>query len=158
MHRKVSKNRSKNMAAISGKDTKPELLLRSYLHKNGLRYRLHCEQLPGRPDLVFPRSKAVIFVHGCFWHSHNCQKFSVPKTNKEFWARKLYQNQKRDEENIASLLLQRWRVLIVWECALRGKTSICPRLIVEEIRAWIYQHTTNFLEIRGNGSQAYKSA
>nr|WP_217988362.1 DNA mismatch endonuclease Vsr [Aliifodinibius salipaludis] len=93
--------RSYNMSQITGKDTKPEMMVRKFLHSNGFRYRLHVKDLPGKPDLVLPKYNSVIFVHGCFWHAHeNCEFFNIPKTRTEWWKEKLYGNKERDERNI----------------------------------------------------------
>lgn len=112
--------RRANMARIRGRDTKPEVAIRRGLHGRGLRFRLHRKDLLGRPDLVFPRHGAVIFVHGCFWHGHECPMFKWPRTRREFWETKITKNQERDQIAIVSLRDQGWRVLTVWECALRG--------------------------------------
>ena len=109
------------MSRIRGADTRPERLLRSGLHKAGLRYRLHKSDLEGRPDIVLPRHRAVIFVHGCFWHQHpGCRDATFPKTREKFWATKFAQNKLRDERQIAALLGADWRVLVVWGCALKA--------------------------------------
>ena len=108
------------MSHIKGRDTKPEMIIRRGLHARGLRFRLHCKELPGRPDLVFPKHRAVIFVHGCFWHAHDCALFKWPQTRKEFWSRKITKNQERDRIALSLLKDQGWRVLTVWECALKG--------------------------------------
>lgn len=109
-----------NMSRIRGRDTKPEMTIRRGLHARGLRFRLHRKDLPGRPDLVFPRHRAVIFVHGCFWHGHDCPMFKWPETRQEFWREKIRKSRERDQRSFASLRDQEWRVLTVWECALRG--------------------------------------
>ena len=112
--------RSANMAAIRGRDTRPEIIVRRSLHAAGFRYRLHARNLPGRPDIVLPRHRAVILVHGCFWHQHpGCREAAKPKTREEFWREKFEGNSRRDARQIKALLAQHWRVLIVWECALR---------------------------------------
>ena len=113
--------RSRNMARIHGANTAPERLFRSGLHRAGFRFRLHSRQLPGRPDLVLPKYSAVVFVHGCFWHCHpGCANATTPKTRADFWAQKLNGNRRRDVSQIRSLLKARWRVLVVWECALKS--------------------------------------
>lgn len=113
--------RSQNMSRIRGVHTRPERILRSGLHKAGLRYRLHQTDLEGRPDIVLRRYGAVIFVHGCFWHQHpGCRDATSPKTREKFWGTKFAQNKLRDERQIAALLGADWRVLIVWECALKA--------------------------------------
>ena len=105
-----------NMSQIHSKDTKPELIVRKWLWSNGYRYRLHRKDLPGKPDIVFPKYKAVIFIHGCFWHKHNCKYGSTPKTNKNFWKIKLNSNVERDKRNIRKIKKLHWRVLVIWEC------------------------------------------
>lgn len=112
-----SAKRSRMMAGIKGKNTKPELVVRKLVHGMGFRYRLHRKDLPGSPDLVFPRLKKVIFVHGCFWHRHPECKFAyTPKSNVHFWLNKLEGNTRRDERVLAALDALGWKVLIVWEC------------------------------------------
>lgn len=130
--------RSKIMASVGQKDTGPEILLRSALHKRGLRYRLHDRGLPGSPDLVFPRFRAVIFVHGCYWHSHGCYRSTVPETRRDFWSKKFRDNKERDERQILQLLENGRRVLIVWECALIGKTSRPTGCVADAVSAWLY--------------------
>lgn len=112
--------RSRMMSGIQGKNTRPELLVRKYLHGRGLRFRLHVKELPGKPDLVFPKYKTVVFVHGCFWHRHpGCKYASTPNSRKQFWENKLSENVERDAYQIAALGGMGWRVLVVWECELR---------------------------------------
>lgn len=122
MPEKISQEtRSRMMSGIRGRDTKPELLVRQYLHSAGFRFRLFRKDLPGRPDIVLPRWNVVVFVHGCFWHGHpGCSLFRVPKTRTEFWTDKISRNSERDEVAIQKLLNQQWRVAVVWECALRA--------------------------------------
>jgi len=111
--------RSERMSRIRGKDSQPELALRRVLHRLGLRYRLHAKDLPGKPDLVFPRYKAVVFVHGCFWHRHEgCKTATTPKSNTPFWVEKFNKNKVRDARAADSLNNLGWRVFIVWECDL----------------------------------------
>lgn len=112
--------RQLNMSRIKGKNTKPEMLIRRGLHARGLRYRLHDRLLPGRPDLVFRKYKAVVFVHGCFWHAHGCVMSKLPTTRQDFWRTKLAANTARDHKAVEALQANGWRVVIVWECALRG--------------------------------------
>jgi DNA mismatch endonuclease (patch repair protein) len=107
------------MSGIRGKNTSPELLVRKALHAQGFRFRIHADHLPGKPDLVLPKYRTVIFVHGCFWHGHDCRYFKVPQTRPEFWLEKIGKNRRRDETQVAELISQGWRVLIVWECAVR---------------------------------------
>jgi DNA mismatch endonuclease (patch repair protein) len=112
--------RSYNMSRIRGKDTKPEMLVRQYLHARGMRYRLHTKDLPGKPDLVFSGLRTVVFVHGCFWHQHEgCRYFVVPKTRTDFWLEKIGRNVANDERQQQELKARGWRVLVVWECELR---------------------------------------
>ena len=117
---KVSEQRSRNMSAIKSKNTKPEIAVRKLLHSMGYRFRLHRKDLPGSPDIVLPKYKTVIFVHGCFWHRHNnCKYATTPKTRKEFWENKFDENVKRDNLNQANLSLKGWKIIILWECQLK---------------------------------------
>jgi DNA mismatch endonuclease (patch repair protein) len=116
------KVRSYNMSQVSGKDTKPEMTVRKFLHSNGFRYRLHVKDLPGKPDLVLSKYNSVIFVHGCFWHLHgDCKYSSIPDTRTEWWKKKLYRNKERDEKDIQDLEEEGWNVVIVWECQLKDR-------------------------------------
>lgn len=116
--------RSYNMSRIKGKDTKPEMLVRKFLHANGYRYRLHVKDLPGKPDIVLPKYKTVIFVHGCFWHGHEgCKYFVVPKTRTDWWLNKINTNKANDIKAIQKLTEQGWRVLTLWECQLKPKVA-----------------------------------
>ncbi|MCH7778553.1 MAG: DNA mismatch endonuclease Vsr [Gemmatimonadetes bacterium] len=130
--------RSRIMARIGRKNTKPEILLRTALHKIGLRYRLHDNDLPGSPDIVFPRFNAVIFIHGCYWHSHGCYRSTVPKTRRDFWTAKFAENRNRDARNVGLLINQGWRVLTVWECALVGKNAEPAEDIADAARVWLH--------------------
>lgn len=118
---RVSAARSRNMAAIKGRDTKPELTVRSALHRAGLRFRLHRKELPGRPDIVLPRFRVVVFVHGCFWHKHNCSRFVWPQTRQKFWRAKLLANVARDRRNRRLLRQLGWRIEQVWECQIASR-------------------------------------
>ena len=129
--------RSEIMSRVGQRDTQPELLLRSALHKAGLRYRLYDKSLPGSPDLTFRRFRCVVFVHGCFWHSHGCYRSTVPKSRREFWKAKFHANKSRDERVMALLQEQGWRVLVVWECALVGKYAWTPERVAKRIRVWL---------------------
>lgn len=114
------KTRSYNMSQIKSKNTKPEIMVRKYLFSKGFRYRLHQKALPGKPDLVLPKYKTVIFIHGCFWHGHEgCRYAVIPKTRTEWWKNKIYQTKVKDCENIAALQTLDWKVLEVWECDLK---------------------------------------
>jgi len=109
--------RSRMMSGIQGKNTKPELLVRKYLHSRGLRFRLHAKELPGKPDLVFPKYKAVVFVHGCFWHQHpECKDAVMPRRNTSYWKNTLEGNILRDQRNIEALKKNGWRCIVIWEC------------------------------------------
>lgn len=140
--------RSKMMAGIRGKNTKPELILRKALFRRGLRYRLHSKDLQGKPDLVFPRFRAVIFVHGCFWHQHNCPLFRLPTTRQDFWKAKLDGNVARNMRQRQSLIETGWRVCVVWECSLRGRARISPETVAEQCHYWL-KSTEDSLEING---------
>ncbi|MFT4469385.1 very short patch repair endonuclease [Arthrobacter sulfonylureivorans] len=121
--------RSAHMAKIRSKDTKPEIMLRRMLHRDGLRYRLHDRRLPGKPDIVFAGRRKVIFVNGCFWHGHDCPVGSrVPKSNTEFWVEKRQRNQKRDALQRTQLLEQGWKYLDVWECEVLANDDIIRRV------------------------------
>lgn len=109
------------MARIKGKDTKPEMLVRRFLHKNGFRYRLHVKDLPGKPDIVLPKYKTVIFIHGCFWHGHEgCKYYTVPKTRSEWWLQKITGNVNNDTKAEEILTAQGWKVLKIWGCELKN--------------------------------------
>lgn len=125
------------MSGIRGKNTRPEIIVRQALHKAGLRFRLHRKDLPGKPDLVLPKYHAVIFVHGCFWHGHGCSLFKWPSTRKEFWHEKINKNIARDRRDIATLLDAGWRVLCIWECALKGRDKLEPDGVVLEVKGWL---------------------
>jgi DNA mismatch endonuclease (patch repair protein) len=129
--------RSLIMSRVGQKDTGPEMILRSVLHRMGFRYRLHDRTLPGSPDLVFPRFGGVIFVHGCYWHSHGCYKSTVPKSRRVFWTDKFAANRERDGRNIRVLIERGWRVMVVWECELLGKKALPPREVAERVREWL---------------------
>ena len=116
----TAEQRRENMRRVRGRDTKPEMVVRRGLHARGLRYCLHDATLPGRPDLVFPRYRTVAFIHGCFWHLHGCAISTVPNTRHDFWLKKLSGNARRDRKSIDVLQAEGWRVLVIWECALRG--------------------------------------
>ena len=127
--RLTSQRRSWNMSRIRATNTKPELLVRSLIHKMGYRYRLHVRELPGCPDIVLPRLKCVVFVHGCFWHQHRgCALAYCPKTRKAFWRSKFKGNVARDRKQLHALAELGWRVLVVWECELRNIDPIAMKL------------------------------
>lgn len=138
--------RSRNMAAIRGKNTLPEKALRSGLFALGLRFRLHARGLPGSPDLVFQKYRAVVFVHGCFWHRHpGCRFTTVPKNNAEFWANKFSANVKRDQVAVGRLHELGWRVAVVWECAVRASPQDAALLL----RSWLRSGQTSDIAIGG---------
>ncbi len=116
--------RSRMMSGIQSKDTKPELLIRKALHAKGFRYSLHPKRLPGKPDIVMPRWRVVIFTHGCFWHWHGCHLSKLPASNTDFWQKKLMGNQLRDEHVKQELVRLGWRIVTIWECATRGKAAL----------------------------------
>lgn len=125
------------MSRIRSRDTKPEIQVRRLLHAAGFRFRLHRKDLPGRPDIVLPKWKAVIDVRGCYWHAHGCHLFQQPKQNREFWSPKLAKNVDRDASNARKLTEAGWRHLIVWECALRGKHKTGETELSSQISRWI---------------------
>lgn len=129
--------RSKNMRAIRAKNTKPELIVRSCLHSAGFRFRLHRKDLPGKPDVVLPRHRVAILVHGCFWHGHACPLFKLPGTRTDFWLQKIRSNRHRDIRDTTLLVNQGWRVLTVWECALKGTQRIDTATMTEFLADWV---------------------
>lgn len=108
--------RSKNMSHIRCKDTKPEIIVRSFLHKNGFRFRKNDKRYPGKPDIVLPKYKTVIYINGCFWHMHDCDRFVFPKSNTDYWINKLNNNRKRDMKHYEDMRKDGWKVILVWEC------------------------------------------
>ena len=132
---KVSEQRSRNMSAIKSKNTKPEIKVRKVLHSMGYRFRLHRKNLPGSPDIVLPKYKTVIFVHGCFWHRHeNCKYASTPKTRQEFWEAKFRENINRDKLNQENLSSKGWKIIVVWECEIKDKDFDLNKLFKNEIK------------------------
>jgi len=140
--------RSRMMAGIRGTDTKPELILRKALHGLGFRFRLHDPKLPGKPDMVFPRYKAVLFAHGCFWHGHDCHLFKMPSSRTDFWRTKIERNRQVDARTNAALAASGWRVGIVWECALKGRARLPLDRVVADCATWL-KSDLSALEIRG---------
>ncbi len=125
------RERSRIMRAVKDRDTAPEMMVRRLIFSMGYRYRLHRKDLPGKPDLVFPHRRKVIFVHGCFWHGHDCRRGArVPKNNREYWERKIARNRERDGQHTADLGRSGWAILIIWECQIR-ETSVCAEQIRE---------------------------
>ncbi len=129
--------RSRNMAAIKGKNTKPELDVRRALHARGFRFRLHRRDLPGNPDLVFPKLKAVIWVNGCFWHGHGCGAARVPLSRIDYWGPKIGRTKVRDAAAVAAISAMGWRSLTIWECSLRGKRSQGLESVVDMAAEWL---------------------
>lgn len=123
--------RSRMMSGIRGKNTRPEIMVRQALHKAGFRFRLHRKDLPGKPDLVLPKYQAAIFVHGCFWHGHDCRYFKIPKTRTDFWMAKIASNSSRDQRDIEALRKLGWRVMIVWECEIRDRKDWLTPLVAD---------------------------
>lgn len=130
MDRLSKKRRSEIMSRIRGKNTSPEMTVRSLVHRLGYRYRLHYKKLLGKPDLAFPGRKKVIFIHGCFWHSHeNCPKGKLPKSNLGYWQPKIEKNKNRDLEITNSINLQGWKVLIIWQCELKRIEQVQDKIV-----------------------------
>lgn len=142
-----SATRSRMMSGIRGQNTKPEVLIRSLLHRRGFRFRLHVRHLPGKPDIVLPRYHAVIFVHGCFWHGHDCPLFKWPSTRPDFWRDKIGRNMANDHKASEDLLASGWRVGIVWECSIRG-TRKNIQDVAQSLSEWL-PSSTPFIEERG---------
>lgn len=132
------------MAAIRAKDTRPELVVRRGLHAKGFRYRLQGKDLPGSPDLVLPKYHAVIFVHGCFWHRHDCPLFRWPQTREDFWRKKINGNANRDSDATSRLLQASWRVGVVWECALKGRGKRPLPEVIDSLSVWLSSDTKKF--------------
>ena len=131
MDRLTPEKRHWNMSRIKSKDTTPELIVRSFLHKNGFRFRLHIKQMPGHPDIVLPKYKTVIEVRGCFWHRHpGCKQTTTPSSNTEFWKAKFKRNVERDQNNLLALQELGWNVVVVWECE-TSKQMFPPRALYE---------------------------
>jgi DNA mismatch endonuclease (patch repair protein) len=140
--------RSRMMSGIRSRDTKPELLLRCGLHKKGFRFRVHAPELPGKPDIVFPRYKAVLLAHGCFWHGHDCHLFKLPSTRQEFWRAKIERNRLVDARAIGALNELGWRVGVVWECALKGRSRWPVDHVIGACAVWLRGDGVAF-EIKG---------
>lgn len=136
------------MAGIRSKNTRPELLIRKALHAKGFRFRLHVKDLPGKPDLVLKKYKVVIFVHGCFWHGHNCYLFKIPQTRTEFWLEKIQRNIINDEKVILALQEKGWRIANVWECALRGRLKLNFTELIDSLSAWILTNENDHMTFR----------
>lgn len=131
------KTRSRMMSGIRAKDTAPEYAVRSMLHRAGFRFRLHYAALAGKPDIVLPKYKAIILVNGCFWHGHDCHLFKWPSSRSEFWHKKINSTRERDMKNLEIYRGAGWRVMVVWECALKGKKRLDASNINEYLCAWL---------------------
>lgn len=131
------------MARFRSKDTKPEVLVRSMLYRAGFRFRVHVKSLPGHPDIVLSKHKSIVQVHGCFWHSHDCHIAGIPKSNQKFWLNKFEKNKERDRSGILRLNALGYKVLVVWECAITGKTSRPANEIAQVLRSWILYDSLN---------------
>lgn len=143
--------RSRMMSGIRGKNTKPELIVRSLLHKQGFRFRLHKKDLPGTPDLILPKYRAVIFIHGCFWHGHDCRFFKLPASRTDFWQKKIQGNRMRDIRSLQELQQMGWRSLVIWECAIRGKSPSSMNDLVECIDNWLKKDADSMsIDVRGS--------
>lgn len=140
--------RRRTMAAVKSSNTVPEIRLRKALHARGLRYRLQVKGLAGKPDLVFPKHNAVVFVHGCFWHGHDCGACRIPQTNTDYWRKKIAGNVERDTRNLQELSVSGWRIAIVWECALRGQRQRPLEELSQVMLKW-FRSNKPFLELRG---------
>jgi DNA mismatch endonuclease, patch repair protein len=137
--------RSENMRRIRARNTRPELQVRKALHALGFRFLLHDKRLPGKPDIVLPRWRCIIFVHGCFWHGHDCSLGAKPATNAQFWAEKISANRRRDGVQAAELHRLGWRIATVWECSLKGRNRLGPDQVAHEIAGWLRSGATEII-------------
>lgn len=154
----TAQQRQRNMSRIRGKDTKLEMVIRRGLHARGLRYRLHDRMLLGCPDLVFPKYRTAVFVHGCFWHAHGCALSKLPATRQEFWQQKLEGNAARDQTAIAALQTDGWRVLVIWECALRGPQRLPEGAALDRAAHFVQYESRTLKEIAGTVGRAGKTS
>ena len=138
------------MAAIKASNTTPERDIRKILFAEGFRYRLHQKNLPGKPDIVLAKYKTIVFIHGCFWHKHSCHLGSTPKSNSEFWNKKLTSNSDRDQRHIKLLLDSDWKVVIVWECAIKGKLKLQDHVLKLKLNKYIRDKSYRLIEIEGD--------
>ena len=145
----TKEKRSAMMAGIKGKNTRPEIAIRKALHERGFRYRLHAKDLPGRPDLVFPKYRTVVFVHGCFWHRHDCHLFKWPSTRREFWEEKITGNASRDVLHKIRLIEAGWKIVIIWECAMKGKHRLPLDKVADLTIAALHGQPATITEIAG---------
>lgn len=150
---KTPEERSRNMAAIRSKNTKPEIIIRKALHALGFRYRLHGKNIPGKPDIVLTKYNAVIFIHGCFWHGHDCYLFKLPKTRTEFWKEKIELNRVRDKKVMYELEQLGWRIAIVWECALKGRDKMDIHQLIGSLAEWL-NTDSKLIVLRGSSNES----
>lgn len=132
-----TQKRRQMMSGITAKNTAPERIIRQLLSKSGYRYRLHQKKLCGNPDIVLKKYRSAIFINGCFWHMHNCHLFKWPSSNSDFWKNKIRSNSKRDKKNYKRLIQIGWRVLIIWECAIKGKHKLSHEKIQKKMSEWL---------------------
>lgn len=145
--------RSRMMSGIRGKNTKPEVRVRQLLHGHGFRFRLHVAHLPGKPDIVLPRFRAVVMVHGCFWHGHECHLFKWPGSRVEFWKGKIERNRMNDLKAVEALLEKGWRVATIWECAIKGVGRMNDDALAQNLTEWIQGNAAE-IQIIGNNTKA----
>lgn len=148
----TAEQRRFNMSRIRGRNTKPELVVRSTLHALGYRFRLHRGDLPGRPDVVLPRWRIAVFINGCFWHHHDCRYFKMPATRQDFWQEKIRRTVERDRAANRALIDHGWRTLTIWECAIRGVDKISSEELAVAIDQFLSAKVAPFGEIRGRPS------
>jgi DNA mismatch endonuclease, patch repair protein len=142
--------RSRMMSGIRARNTKPEVRIRSLLHRAGFRFRIHVSDLPGKPDVVLPRFRAIIMIHGCFWHWHGCHLFKLPSTRQDFWETKIRRNRDNDRRVESALHDAGWRVATIWECAMKGPGRLDDADLQQQIASWL-QSRSELLEIPGRG-------
>ncbi|MBX3069093.1 MAG: DNA mismatch endonuclease Vsr [Thermomicrobiales bacterium] len=148
-----AQTRSRMMAGIRARDTKPELQIRRLLHREGFRYRLHVRTLPGHPDLVLPKYNAVVFVNGCFWHGHDCHLFKWPKSRADWWRSKIERNRANDQRCLDALVTKDWRVATVWECSLKGRQKLAIDDVVGMLIEWLVNSADQTLEVKGKANE-----
>lgn len=129
--------RSRMMSGIRGKNTRPEIAVRKEMFRRGYRYRLHVKELPGKPDFMFPRFRGAVFVHGCFWHGHDCPLFRLPSTRPEFWKAKIDRNRENDAKAVDALLALEWRVAVIWECSVKGRRGQGIIAVADKLESWL---------------------
>lgn len=144
-----AETRSRMMSGIRGRNTKPEMIVRHLLHRKGFRYRLHVSSMPGKPDLVMPRHRAVVLVNGCFWHGHDCHLFKWPSTRPGWWRAKIDRTRETDREAFAALKADGWRIAIVWECALKGRTRLGVDEVADQLSQWLLSKSQEDVSIEG---------